>query len=70
MITPVQPNEPTPFCLLFSLNFDVMVEEFAIPSAIKRCIARRTSADRTDQWCIGDAVIRDNGRIEVTGLYG
>jgi hypothetical protein len=70
MITPVQPNEPTPFRHLFSLDFDVMEDEFAIPSAIKRCIARRISADRTDRWCTGDAVIRDTGRIEVTGLYG
>ena len=30
MITPIQLNEPTPFRLLFSLNFDVMVDEFAI----------------------------------------
>ncbi len=70
MITPTQPNEPPPFRLLFSLNFNVMVDEFAITSVIKRCIARSTPADRTDRWCTGDAVIRDTGRIEVTGLYG
>ena len=40
MITLTQLNEPTPFRLLFSLNFNVMVDEFAITSAIKRCIAR------------------------------
>ena len=70
MITLTQLNEPPPFRFLFSLNFNVMVDEFAIPSVIKRGIARNNPADLTDRWCTGDAVIRDTGRIEVTGLYG
>jgi hypothetical protein len=50
MITLTQLNEPPPFRFLFSLNFNVMVDEFAITSVIKRGIARRIQ--RTGQTIV------------------
>ena len=72
MITPTHYDVPPPFGLLFTVNFHVMVDEYAgISEVIEQYTARGTIiGDTMNWWCAPGATTGGNKEMEVAGQYG